>query len=311
MELRELRCFVALADELNFTRAAERCFITQQAMSSTIARLERRLCTRLVYRRPRGCDLTGPGVRLAAAARMVVAEADALSDLVAVGGGRRHPDMLRLGVLGFLQVPLITAALTALRVTLPGRVHVRAVGTEEQWLGLLADRLDAVLSPMPVDLPWCRRDVLVTQERVIALAAGSELADAGSLRQIDLEGLAVGPAGTAEPPGFDAFYSLDPDGDRRRVAVPFVEDPLTQFTLAVSFGTILTAPASWSALLVDDALGLTARPLIDVEPVPLCLLTREDDDRPEVTTLRGAVRRVLAVPGSPTPAGGERAPTPR
>ena len=63
-ELRELRYFVAVAEERRFTRAAERLFITQQSLSAAIAQLERRLGVELFVRDRQGLGLTPGGEAL-------------------------------------------------------------------------------------------------------------------------------------------------------------------------------------------------------------------------------------------------------
>jgi DNA-binding transcriptional LysR family regulator len=73
MELRHLRYFVAVAEELSFTRAAARRAIAQPPLSQQIGKLERELEARLLERGPRGVRLTAAGTALLAEARMVLA----------------------------------------------------------------------------------------------------------------------------------------------------------------------------------------------------------------------------------------------
>jgi DNA-binding transcriptional LysR family regulator len=76
VELRHLRYFVAVAEELNFTRAAERLHIAQQALSSAIRQLEERVGTQLIERTTRKVELTPAGVALLESARPLLSGAD-------------------------------------------------------------------------------------------------------------------------------------------------------------------------------------------------------------------------------------------
>lgn len=92
MELRQLRYLVALADELHFTRAAQRENVAQPALSQQLRRLEAEVGVPLVHRTTRRVELTEAGDALVRRARRVLAEVDAaqaeLADLVGVRSGR-------------------------------------------------------------------------------------------------------------------------------------------------------------------------------------------------------------------------------
>ncbi|WP_374346367.1 LysR family transcriptional regulator [Phenylobacterium sp.] len=88
-DLKSLRCFLALADELNFSRAAARVNLTQPAFSSQIRGLEQRLGFSLFERTTRQVGLTRQGERLVPAARRLLADAATLQERVAeMRGGR-------------------------------------------------------------------------------------------------------------------------------------------------------------------------------------------------------------------------------
>ena len=69
LELRELRYFLAVAEELNFTRAAERLHLAQQALSAAIRNLETDLGVQLFIRDTKGVELTSAGAALVSGAR--------------------------------------------------------------------------------------------------------------------------------------------------------------------------------------------------------------------------------------------------
>lgn len=92
MELRHLRCLVVLADERQFTRAAQRLGIAQPALSQQIRRLEAEMGLPLVDRTTRSVQLTAAGTKLAGHARRMLQEADLavaeLQDLRGLRAGR-------------------------------------------------------------------------------------------------------------------------------------------------------------------------------------------------------------------------------
>jgi DNA-binding transcriptional LysR family regulator len=97
VELRQLRYFLAVAEERRFSRAAERLHIAAPSLSQQIQALERELRVTLFERSPRRIELTPAGEALVQRARVILAEADrARADVRASGCGRREQLTLRV-----------------------------------------------------------------------------------------------------------------------------------------------------------------------------------------------------------------------
>ena len=88
MELRQLRYFVTLAEELHFGRAAEREHIVQSALSQQVQRLERELGVRLLERSTHHVALTAAGVVFLVEARQILAQVDRAARAARSAGGR-------------------------------------------------------------------------------------------------------------------------------------------------------------------------------------------------------------------------------
>ena len=133
MELRQLEYFVAVAEEANFTRAAERVHISQSGVSAQVRRLERELGVTLVDRSSRVATLTDAGEAVLGPARAALA---------AVGGVRQAADEVSALVRGRLAVGMVTACtVTPLFDALAG-FHLAHPGVE---VSLREDRSDRLV----------------------------------------------------------------------------------------------------------------------------------------------------------------------
>ncbi|MBU8544196.1 MULTISPECIES: LysR substrate-binding domain-containing protein [Roseomonadaceae] len=144
MDLRQLRYFVALAEELHFTRAAQRLGMAQPPLSQQIRQLEAELDTKLFERGTRHVALTEAGKVFLTEARATLAQARR-AELVARRAGRGEIGELRMGL--FASAPLLpafTRAVLAFRARLPD-VHLtlRESPTLEQVDALRRGELDA------------------------------------------------------------------------------------------------------------------------------------------------------------------------
>lgn len=116
MDLRQLKHFLAAAETGNFSKAAEREFVSQPALSASIAKLELDLGAMLFLRSKRGVSLTNEGQRLAETARVVVHEcARARNEL----RGQKTRETVRIAIVDTIAVPLIANFVEAVRVRRP------------------------------------------------------------------------------------------------------------------------------------------------------------------------------------------------
>ncbi|WP_405817551.1 LysR substrate-binding domain-containing protein [Streptomyces sp. NBC_01390] len=151
MDLRRLRYFLVLAEELNFTRAARRLHIAQPALSQQIRALERDIGAPLLERGSRGCRLTPVGEVVAREAGELLAHADASQERIrAAVGGRRV--QLRLALTRSARGGPVDALLAEFRTLHPDvDLVVRTGWTAHNITELLAGRLDAAFVRPPLD----------------------------------------------------------------------------------------------------------------------------------------------------------------
>ncbi|ABD09285.1 transcriptional regulator, LysR family [Rhodopseudomonas palustris HaA2] len=149
--LRQLGFLVAVADTLNFSRAAEQCFVTQPTLSAGLKELEDRLGVVLAERTKRSVLLTPVGAVIAARARAVLLAAREIETLAATQAAPDTGD-LRLGAIPTIGPYLIPRALPEIRRAFPGlRLLMREEMTEPLLDGLHHGRLDLILFALPFE----------------------------------------------------------------------------------------------------------------------------------------------------------------
>ncbi|NYI45659.1 DNA-binding transcriptional LysR family regulator [Nocardioides aromaticivorans] len=149
MELQQMRYVVAVAELGSFTRAAERCFVVQSALSHQVARLEQELGARLFHRTSRQVRLSAAGEAFLPVARQCLEAADrAAAEVAAATGEIRGP--LSVGVIPTVAAVDVPATLQAFRAEHPG-VQVRfASGSSDELVRSVAEgRLDLAFLGLP------------------------------------------------------------------------------------------------------------------------------------------------------------------
>jgi LysR family hydrogen peroxide-inducible transcriptional activator len=149
--LRQLRYLLALAEHLNFTRAAEASFVSQSTLSTGLKELESTLGVQLVERDKQTVALTAVGKEVVARARQVLAAAEDLSDF-ASDASRPMQGQLRLGVIPTIAPFVLPTVMPALREKFPQLQLALREDLTAHLLERLRDRqLDFALIALPYD----------------------------------------------------------------------------------------------------------------------------------------------------------------
>jgi DNA-binding transcriptional LysR family regulator len=181
MLFRQLEYFVAVASERHFARAAEACYVSQPALSASIAKLERELNVTLINRAHNYQGLTAEGERLVVWAKRILAEQEAFKAEVA-GVQSGITGTLRLGTepTASTTLALPVAAFCAAHPLARVKVDSR-VSTQELARQLREFELDVAIAHFAPEDRAGLHLVSLYEERYIVLAPGDELLPDGNV----------------------------------------------------------------------------------------------------------------------------------
>ncbi|MDT7750995.1 MAG: hypothetical protein QOD96_4657 [Pseudonocardiales bacterium] len=257
VETRELRYFVAVAEELHFGRAAQRLGIAQPPLSRAIQQLERRLGAALLERTSRGVALTEAGSVLLREGRAALDAVDAADRrtrraALAAAGHAGVVLVTKAGASGELLAKLLDAYAAE-----PGAVPVEVLlcGIGEQERLLRDGRADVALLHRPFDsTAGLDTEELSTHGQVVVLPAGHPLTGRSHLRMADV----------TELPGLPLPRWPNPDGTYPDGPGPQVRDHTQLFQLIALGRASAILPESCRAQLRGD---LAAVPVLDAPTV--------------------------------------------
>jgi DNA-binding transcriptional LysR family regulator len=279
MDLRQLRYYIAVAEELHFSRAAARLNLAQSALSSQVRALEREVGGPLLVRSTRRVELTPAGERLLRDGREVVAAADgALERARALARG--EAGTLVIGSMGPAGGGLLAPLLARFSSRHPRmRVEIRNLDFSDIVEAVRERQVDLAFIYMPLAEPDLEFIPLMTEPRVVVLPRGHRLARRTRIRPTDLrdEVFIMQPE---EVPQIwrDHWLLVDDFGARPRIS-PRTADTLEDWLTLIGQGEgVDTAPAIIARYYAWPDVAFV--PLVDSAPATLALARRREESEP-------------------------------
>ena len=291
MELRHLRYFVAVAEELNFTRAAARLGIGQPPLSQQIRDLETELGTQLFHRVPHGAELTESGREFLTEARLVLAGA-ARAQEVARRAHRGEIGRLALGFTGSAAFnSVVSSTIRNFRRSWPNvLLSLEEMNTFRLLERLAAGDLDAAfIRPGAQDPEGVRVRRLPPEPMMIALHSGHPLA---AQAELPLSALAGEPF-VLFPRGIGlSLYDQIVESCRQSGFEPFIGQYAPQISSVVNLVAadlgVSIVPRSIAQIALD---GVVYRPIVGIAPTAsLALATPRDSRSTIVRNLLGLLK---------------------
>ncbi|MET8516753.1 LysR substrate-binding domain-containing protein [Streptomyces sp. NPDC005077] len=293
MELRHIESFIAVAEELNFRRAAERLHVAQPPLSQQIKRLERDVGATLLFRTTRHVALTPAGEAFLYEARRAVQGAHAARRAAReVAAGRTG--VVRLGFSGPASYEVLMLLTKMYRMRRP-QVRLDVVGPV--YGSDLAERLshgeiDASLARLPVQGSRIAVREIVRQDMAVALPADHSLADRPFVK---LHDLSDEPVISYSEEHRGAVPSVVQTAFREHGFSPNViqsaPDMHAIMSLVGGGAGIGFVPLSVSHIKVP---GVVLVPVPEIPPLPLALAWSEDDVNPALAALIDIIDDVSA-----------------
>jgi DNA-binding transcriptional LysR family regulator len=259
MDIKQLKFFLAVAETLNFTRAAERIGIAQPPLSQRIRSLERELGTALFLRTKRKVTLTQAGETLVLHARRLVNGTEHAKEIVrAVANGRQG--VLNVGAIFSTIYTLMPRVLRTLRANAPHiAVNLREMTIANQLRALREGQIDVGILRPPVEDTSVVTEVLYKENFIAALPADHALVKQSSILVQDfIDNPFIGIS-----PTFSRNYSIvaasafAPFRDR----VKMVHETLDMHTLVALVG------AGSGLALVPESLSFVSIPEVVFRPI--------------------------------------------
>ncbi|SDG96353.1 LysR family transcriptional regulator [Propionivibrio dicarboxylicus] len=191
MELKLLRAFVVLSEELHFGHAAERLCIVQPALSMQLQKLERELGVTLFERDRHSVELTALGRTFLPEAQAILAQAERAVGLVKAADAG-EVGVIRLGFVSSILPFYLPELIRRLRVRYPAiELELKDMPSPEQLLALRSNRIDIGFVRLPIDDRRVTTQTVLTESFVVALPDDHPLAQAEAITPAALADIPV------------------------------------------------------------------------------------------------------------------------
>ncbi len=294
--LRQLRCLIAVAEELNFSRAAKRLYLDQATLSRHIRHLEEKVGVKLLERTTRSVTVTRAGEAFLAGAREVIATADsAVNGARDVAAGRTGT--LRVGMMVQVAEPLRSSAFTLFEERHP-QVVLTPVSYPfiDPTCGLETCETDVALVWLPIEHSEIATEGLFEEPRYFIVADSHRLAGKQFIHreQVDDERFFTWPESWGLSPTamtWGDFFQLNPKLDgTRRVSGAEAHDEDEWLDHLIRGRAISTAPAS--ARTYYSRPGLKFIRAQGTDPFTVAVAWRRDESNPLVSNFLDIVREL-------------------
>lgn len=187
MTITQLQYVLAVAEHQNFTKAAQKVFVTQPTLSMQIQKLEDELDIQIFDRSKKPIQLTETGRKIVNQARNIVNESDRIQDIVDQQKGFIGGEF-RLGVIPTIMPTLLPMFLTNFIKKYPKvKLKIEELNTEAIIEKLKEGHLDAAIAATPLELPGIKEQVLYYEPFVAYIPDGHRLAKNDKLEVEDLD----------------------------------------------------------------------------------------------------------------------------
>lgn len=293
MDLRQLRYFVTVADELHFGRAAARLHMAQPPLSQAIRQLESELGFALFRRTTRSVALTAAGVAYRDRAVAILADVDEAA---------RHAARVAAGSVGHLVIGCVGSATYSLLPTLSRTLSVELPGVDFAFRGelLVPDQVDALrtgsidvaLLRPPVEDASLHVSPLRRDRLVVALPHDHRLAARKQVRVADLGGAdLIVHSAERRSVMHDVVRRLLADAGVEPQVRHEVGETSTLITLVAGGLGVAVVPEPVTALALD---GVTYRPLVrPATTIELAVAHRADRDEPHLARTIETIKRLV------------------